>query len=372
MGVFFLPLDPMRVTLCIAILFFLSFSIAAPFEDLYTDDANIAIKWARLHFEIMRNPDCDFTPPMAGRALAVVQNTIYDTWSYFDSTAAPTIEHSINKRSGSSRDITTAISVAGWRSLLHVYKDMAVYHFVKTEADELLFQETGLTNPTSRNSGSPEGVANIIADDLMDFCDGDGANNYGTAPFTSPAANGEVVYKDYTNYFPVNDPLVTSSRTTVEDCSQLKSINKWQPLTTPLNVDGTGSTTQVYFSPHMSNVRGFALPCSGQLRPRGPPVHGLNAEGRTSFKDQHDEVLEYSATLDDRGKIISEYWLPTLEFGNPPSHFMFFGMNALCSLNLFGISLDRLGKAEISAKIRVLFSTALALPASRSLEWVVQ
>lgn len=44
-----------------------------PMEDLYTDDANVAIRWARLHFEIMRRSDYSLTPPVAGRALSILQ-----------------------------------------------------------------------------------------------------------------------------------------------------------------------------------------------------------------------------------------------------------------------------------------------------------
>lgn len=82
----------------------------------------------------------------------------------------------------------------------------------------------------------------------------------------------------------------------------------------------------------MGGVKGFAS-YGGQFRPPGPPVFGLNAKDRIPFEDQHNELLYMSEDLTDEHKMISDYWLPTLEFGNPPSHFMFFGMNALITEN---------------------------------------
>eukprot|EP00339_Tiarina_fusa_P001068 CAMPEP_0117013936 /NCGR_PEP_ID=MMETSP0472-20121206/11407_1 /TAXON_ID=693140 ORGANISM="Tiarina fusus, Strain LIS" /NCGR_SAMPLE_ID=MMETSP0472 /ASSEMBLY_ACC=CAM_ASM_000603 /LENGTH=529 /DNA_ID=CAMNT_0004717385 /DNA_START=126 /DNA_END=1715 /DNA_ORIENTATION=- len=277
----------------------------------------------------MRQPTLTFTPPIVGRALSVVQNTVYDTWSFFDSKAKPTLHYDgVSKRSGSDGDISDAISVAAWRTLRYVYQDMAVRDYVEKETDALLLEITGLENPTSRNEKSPVGLANVIADKMLPWCDIDGANCLGSSPFTRPLPDGTTAFEDYTNYAPTNSPLVVQDFTSEEDCSKI-NIDRWQPLTTPTELDGSGSTTQIYFTPHMSNVRGFALESSSEFRARGPPVFGLENEGRVSFKDQHDEVLEISSTLNDREKFISEYWLPTLEFGSPPNHFMFFGMNAL-------------------------------------------
>ena len=184
----------------------------------------------------------------------------------------------------------------------------------------------------------------------MAFRNGDGANSLGDHPFsTIVAATNSSKYQDYTNYFPVNKPCNTTVPRLVGDCSaggSLVSINKWEPLTTPEYKNGSGNPlTRSFAVPHMGNVIPFALVHGGQFRPQGPPVFGKPTDSsRRSFEEQHLEVLQYSSTLNDREKIITEFWLPTPAFGNPPNIFMRFAANALVTK-----------KADLEDSIKLLF-----------------
>jgi len=218
--------------------------------------------------------------------------------------------------------------VAAWRAIRYVYEDMDIYDEVEGIVNALLLEIIGEANPSSTNPNSPIGLANLVADKMEGVCDNDGVNNHGSKPFTRPSSNGKIAYEDYTNYAAVNPPMVTEEFVSQQFCDSL-NINKWQPLTTPTSRDGSGSTTQEYASPHMGNVEPFAMPCPSSFRPQGPPVFGLDTQGRRSFQDQHNELLDISGELGDLGKVITEFWLPTLEFGNPPAHNMFFCANAL-------------------------------------------
>ena len=268
--------------------------------------------------------------------MAIVNGVVYDTWSFFDNTAKPVLEYNIKwhgENSNKDAKITTAISVAAWRALRRVYEGLPNSTAVNAQADALLLSITGLSNPTTTDPSTPEGFGNAVANVYLEFRDYDGANSLGTEDFTVPAATGNKRYQDYTNFAPVNRAYNVSVTRVPADCAAGRSvinINKWEPLTTPQTLTGTGAVTRPYATPHMSQVIPFALASADQYRPRGPPVKGLTAPGRFTFEQQHTQVLTNSSFLDDTQKVIAEFWAPgALAFGNPPNMFNLFAMNAL-------------------------------------------
>ena len=326
---------------CAIVLVVLSLGLlsSGAFTDLFTPSANVAIRWNHLHYEIIRAAGYPLSPPLTARALAVVNGVVYDTWSFFDNKAKPVLDYNIKWRGGGNKatNINTAVSVAAWRALRRVYEGLPNSASVNTQADALLLSITGLTNPTSTDPNTPEGFANSIANVYLSFRDYDGANSLGNEDFTVPAANGNRRYQDYTNFAPVNRPYNVSVTRVPADCAaggSVNNINKWEPLTTPQFINGSGAITRPYATPHMSQVIPFALTSADQFRPRGPPVRGLTAPGRFTFEEQHTQVLTNSSVLDDRQKIIAEFWAPDpLAFGNPPNMFNLFAMNALIHTN---------------------------------------
>src|SRR3990167_577588 len=335
----------------------LSFIASAAFTDLFTPNANVAIRWNHLHFDIIKAAGYPLSPPLTARALAVVNGVVYDTWSYFDNKAKPVLDYNIKWRGGGSNKaakINTAISVAAWRALKRVYEGLPNSAAVNAQADALLLSITGLTNPSSTDPTSPEGFANAIANVFLEFRDYDGANSLGNQDFTVPAATGNRRYQDYTNFAPVNRPYNVLVTRVPADCAaggSLININKWEPLTTPQFNNGSGAVTRPYASPFTSQIIPFALSSADEYRPRGPPVRGLTAPGRFTFEQQHTQVLTNSSVLDDTQKIIAEFWAPQpLAFGNPPNMFNLFAMNALIHTN-----------ADIEDSIKLQFAISNAV-----------
>ena len=335
----------------------LSFIASAAFTDLFTPNANVAIRWNHLHFDIIKAAGYPLSPPLTARALAVVNGVVYDTWSYFDNKAKPVLDYNIKWRGGGSNKaakINTAVSVAAWRALKRVYEGLPNSAAVNAQADALLLSITGLTNPSSTDPTTPEGFANAIANVFLEFRDYDGANSLGNQDFTVPAATGNRRYQDYTNFAPVNRPYNVLVTRVPADCAaggSLININKWEPLTTPQFNNGSGALTRPYATPFMDQVIPFALTSADQFRPRGPPVRGLTAPGRFTFEQQHTQVLSNSSVLDDAQKIIAEFWAPQpLAFGNPPNMFNLFAMNALIHTN-----------ADIEDSIKLQFAISNAV-----------
>ena len=161
---------------CVIVLVVLSLGLVASgaFTDLFTPSANAAIRWNHLHYDIIRAAGYPLSPPLTGRALAVVNGVVYDTWSFFDNKAKPVLDYNIKWRGGNSNKaakINTAISVAAWRALRRVYEGLPNSAAVNTQADALLLAITGLTNPTSTSPSTPEGFANSIANVYLAFRD---------------------------------------------------------------------------------------------------------------------------------------------------------------------------------------------------------
>jgi hypothetical protein len=108
-------------------------------------------------------------------------------------------------------------------------------------------------------------------------------------------SNG-VSSSDYTGYQPVNSPIA------------LVDPNRWQPLITP------AGTAQVFLAPHWRNVTPFALARADQFRPRPPAEYPS-----TQYFKQAEAIQLFSASLDDRRKVIAECWADGPATETPPA-----------------------------------------------------
>jgi hypothetical protein len=74
------------------------------------------------------------------------------------------LDYSTNRVHGATQaDIDTAISVAAWKTIKYVYKDVANSAAVASRADGLLLAITGLSNPSSSNIATPVGLGLRVA-----------------------------------------------------------------------------------------------------------------------------------------------------------------------------------------------------------------
>jgi hypothetical protein len=88
--------------------------------------------------------------------------------------------------------------------------------------------------------------------------------------------------------------------------------NRWQPLL-------VAGSPQQFLTPHWGLVTPFAIASFDDLRPDPPPLypHG-------TYIAESNQVLRFSARLDDRSKMIADYWSDGPASATPPGHWNLF------------------------------------------------
>jgi hypothetical protein len=161
-------------------------------------------------------------------------------------------------------------------------------------------------NDTSLDQNTPQGIGNLVAQNLLGFRHNDGSNQLGDMTDT----NGMPVttaYGDYTGYQPINAT------------NAINDPNRWQPL-----VFSNGASPR-WMAPHWKYVTPFALTNSAEFRP--PPPHryveGNRAKSR-KYVTQARQIVNMTARLTDRQKMIVEYWADGPRSETPPGHWNLF------------------------------------------------
>jgi hypothetical protein len=78
---------------------------------------------------------------------------------------------------------------------------------------------------------------------------------------------------------------------------------------------------QKYIAPHWGNVKPFALKRPDQFAPKDPNFYPKNA---AQYLKQAKQILDYSANLTDREKVMAEYWADGPSSELPPGHWTLF------------------------------------------------
>jgi hypothetical protein len=74
------------------------------------------------------------------------------------------LDYSTTRVTGAStEDRNKAISVAAWKTIKYIYKDVSNSASVAASADALLLAITGLSNPSSTNLANPVGLGLRVA-----------------------------------------------------------------------------------------------------------------------------------------------------------------------------------------------------------------
>jgi hypothetical protein len=232
------------------------------------------------------------SPPVAARALAVVHTAMYDAWAAYDPRAVGTrlgfIPPPVDRGTAAK---TEAVGYAAYHTALDLFPDR------KSTVDETL-AAVGLDPPPSApDPTTSAGVGAAAASAVLDFRHGDGADQLGTL---APGA-----YSDWTGYVPANTPDV------------VLAPDRWQPLRVP---DGRGGrVVQRFAVPHWGLVVPFASP--PLLTDRVPrPARA----GTRRLLQQAEELIEISARLSDREKVIAQYWADGPNSELPPGHWCLF------------------------------------------------
>jgi hypothetical protein len=240
---------------------------------------------------------------MIARALAIVHTCMYDAWSAYDARAIGTQLQGAMRRPSSEWTITNkneAISYAAFRALTDV---------LPADTDSVyvpLMKQLGY-DPRDRSTDieTAAGIGNVACAAVLEFRHRDKSNQLGDLA-TGP-------YSDWSGYRPVNSPGTVPARS-----SSVKPLNPehWQPLT---YTDSTGTlVVQMFVGAQWCNVTPFAMTQGDEFRALvepGPPKYGSH-----EYEKQAEELVEISASLTDREKMISEYWSDGPNSGQPPGH----------------------------------------------------
>lgn len=277
-----------------------------PYASSQEQIPNVVIQWNNAALQGVR--DSKLGPPMVARALAIIHTCIYDAWAAYDEHALGTQFGSSLRQKPGSRNLSNknqAISFAAYRA--------AVDFFPGDESSVFrpLMEHLGF-NPddTSTDITTPSGIGNVACNAVLQFRHHDGSNQLGDL-----SGNG-VPYADYTGYAPVNPPSpIPSDPATVVD------VNRWQPLQ---YFDANHVfVTQSFVGAHWFKVLPFALRSGDQFREALSRL-GPAAYGSAAFLEQAEELVEMSANLDDRRKMIAEYFADGPRSELPPGHWNLF------------------------------------------------
>ena len=285
-------------------------------------------------------------PTVASRAYGLEHTAIYDAWAALDPTAAGIAED----RGGDDAALAAAVAPteeAAGKAMSHAAHAVLCDLFPGSRAlfDAIMLERYGLD---PEGDGSPEAALGLdAAADLMAERRDDGSNQ----------ADG---YADASGYEPVNpSPL------------EIRDIARWTPENVPIDALD-GSPEQSFLTPHWGGVDGFALPqgAGGETDyeafeiPPPQPVFVPGQEGAAldvdagtvtlaapatvdgvaheagdtvpvtralvgpviaeRFVSQAEALVEVSAGLTDRDKIIAEFWEDGGGTAFPPGTFMSF------------------------------------------------
>jgi hypothetical protein len=251
-------------------------------------------------------------PAVAARALAMVHTATYDAWAPYDPTAVGTRLGGSLRRPAAERTLnykSMAISYAAYRVLLDLFPARAS-DFV-TFMNELGYNPTD----TSTDTTTPQGIGNVIAQAVLDYRHGDGANQLGDR-------NGGAPYSDYTGYTPVNS------------WNQVNDVYRWQPLCVPLPPPGATScpdtsTIQRFSTPQWMLVTPFALTRPDQFGPLDMATSRLPTEAKA--------LVDLQAKMNDANKASASYWADGPGTETPAGHWALF---AAASSRASSLSLD--------------------------------
>ena len=328
-------------------------------------EPSVVVKWNQVALDAVRNSPP--RPTVNSRALFLLHTSMYDAWAAYSPVATgtqlgsqlrrPSAEHTEdNKRA--------AVSYAAYAALRNLF---AAYE-QQTGAFAAQMKSLGLpTDPAtlaSRDPATPAGIGNIAAETLLAARLGDGsnqANNY-----------AEMVSATYpTLYQPANSADPAASNTVGGPAF---NPARWQPLRVPNgkatdpvtglpianNADPSTYTDQKFLTPHWGAVTPFSMSFGGELRPPPPPQPGsaapyTDALGRTTSSDeayrrQADEIVQLTAQLSERHKVIAEYWADGPDSVTPPGHW-----------NEFATDLSYKYRYGIDEDVKLLFALNGAL-----------
>ena len=249
--------------------------------------------------------DAKLGTPVVARALAIVHTCMYDAWAAYDERAVGTQLGGALRRPASERTLANkeqAVSYAAYRALVDVLP-------VDTNSVYITLMKQLGYDPTDNSTDieTPTGIGNVACAAVLEFRHHDKSNQLGDL------AQGP--YSDWTGYTSLNTPSPVPARAPPTD------PNHWQPLT---YVNSTGDLmTQRFVGAQWCDVTPFAMSKGDEYRWL-VQLFGPAKYGSKEYQEQAQELVEISAGLTDRQKMIAEYWSDGPNSEQPPGHWALF------------------------------------------------
>jgi hypothetical protein len=272
------------------------------------ESPNLVIQWNNAALQAVR--DSKLGPPMVARALFIVHNCIYDAWAAYDRTAVGTVFGRSLRRPKSERTLANknqAISFAAYRAAVDLFPGDKATLF-----DPLMARLAYDINDNSTDTATPTGIGNAACQAILTIRHNDGSNQLGNL------TSSGILYADYTGYAPSNAATIVPLGTAY-DYSSLNP-NRWQPLT---YFNGTMTVTPSFVGAQWYKVAPFAMSSADEFLPFIAKF-GPASYPSSTYLHQAQDLVAISAGLNDRQKIIAEYWANGPHTELPPGHWDLF------------------------------------------------
>ena len=180
-----------------------------------------------------------------------------------------------------TRNRNIAVIYSAYTSLTTVFPQFTA------DFREMLTQVGLNPDDRSENTTTPVGLGNLASKKVLQARKNDGSNRDGTIG----REYNPKPFADYTGYEPVNTPY------------KLVNPSRWQPQLVGKN--GIYKAQQ-FVTPYWGRVKPISYDSPTQFTV-SPPVNS-DHHNKAAYKRQVDEVLEASANLNDRTKMIAEFF----------------------------------------------------------------
>ncbi|MFD0319237.1 DUF6851 domain-containing protein [Streptomyces flavalbus] len=269
----------------------------APIDfDLDTDNF---LEWAQPSDDMAgQSPNGDLFGPMDVTVFLWINRltalAVFDALAPYHESAVG-IYSRIPRRPSSESATNRNMNTAAVHATYQIWKRVLPTKMASTRA---MMSAMGLDpDDTSENLSSPVGIANVAAkavweglkNDGMNFLGYEGGRKYNPRPWS-----------DYTGYRPVNTAF------------ELNNPSRWQPQLQPHNGRRLGGghgdmgiyVVQHMVTPHLRKVKAHIFTDPSRFR-LAPPTHVDHTRPR-EYKRSVDQILEASAHLTERQKLLSE------------------------------------------------------------------
>ncbi len=247
------------------------------------DPRSVAQIWNEQNLDAIR---IDFPDPTThARNLFATSMAMWDAWAAYDAVAMGVLHNDEADAADVSAARKEAVSYAAYRVLKDRYSE-SVNASITTIALDNQMEALGYDKSiTSTVGDTPAALGNRVAEAVLAFTNGDGADD--VSAFMGTA------------YTTLNDPLKV-----VGSGTEMAFPNHWQPLEFDqafTQNQQPADLVQEFLGPHWGAVRPFALASLANnqllhLDPGPPPLLGTDSDA--AFKSGSAAVIEFSSFLD--------------------------------------------------------------------------